>query len=187
MCAGDARNPGAARRALRAIGFDALRAIVCIGSFDPRAAPWPCVSFAVIARLLPRLIAGRHVARRSIILPGRAITVVIIAGIVAVVIAVEAVLVIVVVPAEALLLLLLPSAIIRQHTEIMIGELQIIFRIHPIARQLRIAGQVAIFFQQLRSIATRAIINSVTGIPGATIITAAAIWRGLFRPRRRPA
>lgn len=48
---------------------------------------------------------------------------------------------------EAALLLFLAKAIVGQHTEIVIGELQIIFRVNPVAHKLRIARKVTVFFE----------------------------------------
>jgi hypothetical protein len=48
---------------------------------------------------------------------------------------------------EAALLLFLTKAVVGQHTEIVIGELQIIFRVHPVARKLRVARKVTVLFE----------------------------------------
>ena len=58
----------------------------------------------------------------------------------------------------------LPLAIIAQHPEIMFGILQIIFCGHPIASLLRIAGQGAVFFQQLGGVAALAVVQPVAVI-----------------------
>ena len=71
------------------------------------------------------------------------------------------------------LLLFLAGAIVGQDAEIMVRELQIIFRVHPIAHHLRIARHVPIFLEQLGSIATGAIVDPVAGITIATILATA--------------
>jgi hypothetical protein len=55
-----------------------------------------------------------------------------------------------------------------QHAEIMIGELQIIFGVDAIPLHLRIAGERFVFFQQLRGIATGAVVDPVAIILAAT-------------------
>ena len=57
----------------------------------------------------------------------------------------------------------------------MVGELEIIFGHHPIARQLRIARHVAIFFEQLGGVAACAAIDAVGLIAPATTLRALAI------------
>ncbi|MGF7169618.1 hypothetical protein FHS91_001287 [Sphingobium xanthum] len=64
----------------------------------------------------------------------------------------------------------------------MVGELEIIFGVHPIARHLRITREVAIFFEQLRRIAAGAVVDPVAGISIAAIATTAAILAGVIVP-----
>lgn len=64
----------------------------------------------------------------------------------------------------------------------MVGELEIIFGVHPIARHLRIAREVAIFFEKLSGIAACAIVDPVAGISIAAIATTAAILTGVIVP-----
>jgi hypothetical protein len=64
----------------------------------------------------------------------------------------------------------------------MVGELEIIFSVHPIARHLRITREVAIFFEQLRRIAAGAVVDPVAGISIAAIATTAAILAGVIVP-----
>ncbi len=73
--------------------------------------------------------------------------------------------------AEALLLLLLPGAVVGQDAEIMVGKLQIIFRIHPIARHLGVARHIPVFFKKLGRIAARAVVNPVAIVATAPIAT----------------
>lgn len=76
--------------------------------------------------------------------------------------------------AEALLLLLLPGAVVRKDAEIMIGELQIIFRIHPIARHLGIARHILVFLKKLGCIATRAVVDPVAVVAATPVTTIGA-------------
>jgi len=83
---------------------------------------------------------------------------------------------------ETLLLLLLTGAVVGQNAEIMIGKLQIIFRIHPIPGHLRVASHILVFFKKLGRIAAGAIVDTVAIIAtapvatiGTTIIVPAAI------------
>ncbi len=62
---------------------------------------------------------------------------------------------------------------IGDHAEIVIGELQEIFGLHAIIVQLRFLRQLAVFFQQLRGIATRAAVNPVALIAAVTAASAA--------------
>lgn len=64
----------------------------------------------------------------------------------------------------------LTGAVIGQHAEIMVGKLQIIFRVYPVAGQLRIARHVAVFFQQLGGIATRAVIDTIAVVTAAAVL-----------------
>src|SRR3546814_14496905 len=52
-------------------------------------------------------------------------------------------------------LFLLPGAEVAHDAEIMVGELQIIFGLDPVARKLRVARKVAIFFAHLGAVAAR--------------------------------
>ena len=57
----------------------------------------------------------------------------------------------------------------------MVGELEIIFGHHPIARQLRIARHVAIFFEQLGGITARPAIDPVGLIAPAIALRALVV------------
>jgi len=58
-------------------------------------------------------------------------------------------------------LLLEARAGLAQHPEIVIGELEIIFGVDPIALHLGVARQILVFLQQLRRIAARAIVDAI--------------------------
>jgi len=81
------------------------------------------------------------------------------------------IIIIVVGTAVALLLLLLPGAIVGQDAEIMIGELQIIFRVHPVTGHLGVPRHVLVFFKKLGRIATRAIVYPVAAVAAAPVAT----------------
>jgi hypothetical protein len=70
---------------------------------------------------------------------------------------------------------LVAGAGFAQHTEIMVGELEIIFGQHPIARLLRIARQRLVFLEQLRRVAARTVVDPVATFGPATTTTAAAV------------
>src|SRR5690606_34788933 len=53
-------------------------------------------------------------------------------------------------------------AAIGDHTEVVIGELQVVFGLHPIAVQRRIVRQLPVFFEKLRRIAARAAVDPIT-------------------------
>jgi hypothetical protein len=93
------------------------------------------------------------------------------------VVAVELILVAVELVALAALLRVLfleARARLGQHAEIVIGELKIIFGVHPVARQLRVASQILVFLKQLRGIATRAIVDAVALVGIAATLLALA-------------
>jgi hypothetical protein len=46
----------------------------------------------------------------------------------------------------------------------MVGELQIIFGVHPVAGTLCVGSQVFVFFEQLRRVAARAIVDAIAVI-----------------------
>lgn len=94
-----------------------------------------------------------------------------------------------VVAAEAALMLLLPCvlprAVVGDHTEIMIRELQIIFRVHPVSGELGVAGEVAVFLQKLGCVASRPVVDAIAVVAApvapvlATIVPAAVAAAGL--------
>ena len=51
---------------------------------------------------------------------------------------------------------------LAQHAEIMIRELQIVFSLHTVPGELRIAGHVLVFFEKLRGITAAALIAATT-------------------------
>lgn len=59
---------------------------------------------------------------------------------------------------------LLPGAIVVENAEIMVGELEVIFRVHSIALTLRITGEVLVLLEKLRRIAARAIVDAIAVI-----------------------
>jgi hypothetical protein len=75
---------------------------------------------------------------------------------------------------EALLLLLLTGAIVGQHAEIMVGKLEIIFGIHPVARHLRVAGHILVFLKKLGRVAARAVVDAVAIVTTTPIIAVGA-------------
>jgi hypothetical protein len=72
--------------------------------------------------------------------------------------------------AVALLLLLLAGAVVGEHAEIMIGKLQIIFGIDPVARHLGIARHILVFLKKLGRVAARAVVDAVTVVATAPIV-----------------
>jgi hypothetical protein len=66
--------------------------------------------------------------------------------------------------APLLRLIVGPAALIGEHTEIMVRELQIIFGVDTIARHLRVARHILVFFQQLCRIAARAAVDPVAAV-----------------------
>ena len=69
----------------------------------------------------------------------------------------------------------LPAAVICQHAEIMVCELVIIFGLHAVAIQLCILCQLFIFFEHLRRIATRPVVDPVLMVITVTVVALCAI------------
>jgi hypothetical protein len=65
-----------------------------------------------------------------------------------------------------------PSLVVVEDAEIVIGELEIIFRIYAIALHLRIASKVPVLLQQLRGIATCATVDAIAVIGTARVTPA---------------
>ena len=86
----------------------------------------------------------------------------------------------IVLPAFALraaALFFLALALIGNHPEIVIGKLQVVFRLNPIAIEMGVLGQLAVFLQQLRRIAAGPAVDPVellAATAAVLAITAAA-------------
>jgi hypothetical protein len=65
-------------------------------------------------------------------------------------------------------LILEPRAGFAQHTEIVIRELEIIFGLHTVAGELRIAGHVLVLLEQLRGIAPAALFAATAATAAST-------------------
>ena len=87
-------------------------------------------------------------------------------------VALDVVLVIVAARPALGLLLLEARAAVLEHTEVMVGVLEIIFGLDTVAGKLGVTSQALVFFEQLGGIAALAIITGVaTGIAGHTLRT----------------
>lgn len=69
----------------------------------------------------------------------------------------------------------LPAAVIGQYAEIMVCELVIIFGLHAVAIQLGILRQLFVFFEHLRRIATRPVVDPVLMVITVTVVALCAI------------
>src|SRR3546814_6259758 len=87
-------------------------------------------------------------------------------------IAIKAIVVAITTPA---LLLFLAGAIVRKHAEIMVGELEVIFRIDKITFRLRVTCQVLVLFKKLGSVAARTVIDAITRISAPAITLRARV------------
>ncbi len=84
--------------------------------------------------------------------------------------------------AALLRLILEPAALVAQHPEIMVGELEIIFGVHPVALTLRIRREILVLLVELVRIATGTVIDTIAVVGttltaltrAATIVAAAA-------------
>jgi len=68
------------------------------------------------------------------------------------------------VPAVLLVLILEPRPTLAQHSEIMVRELEIIFGLDPVARELSVARHALIFLEQLSGIAALPIVLPISGL-----------------------
>jgi hypothetical protein len=64
----------------------------------------------------------------------------------------------------------LTAAEIGEHTEIMVGKLQIIFRLHTITVQLGVLRQLFIFFEHLGSVSASTIVDAILVIVAITVV-----------------
>lgn len=72
--------------------------------------------------------------------------------------------------ADALLLLFLTGSVVGEHAEIMIGKLQIIFGVDPVARHLGITRHILVFLKKLGRVAAGAVVDAVTVVATAPIV-----------------
>jgi hypothetical protein len=142
--------------ALRAIF--ALLAIVALG---------PVVALVAIGALLSVVALGPIIALRAVValraviaLAAIVVVIVAFAGIELIVVAV----VVVHVVAAARPLLVEARLAFAEHAEIMVRILQIIFGLDAVARKLRVARHALVLFEQLRRIATLAIVLAIAGL-----------------------
>jgi hypothetical protein len=177
------------RRALgywsRRGGLDSFRLLGCFGKSRAVTARAVAAIAAVaivliVARLIPAAFA--FIAPLKLLLRLRLFCAIIVARIIRRIEIIAFIIEIVVRTAEALLLLLLPGAVVGKDAEIMIGELQIIFRVHPVAGHLGVAGHILVFFKKLGRVAACTVVNPVTAVAtapvttvGATVVVPAAI------------
>jgi hypothetical protein len=61
----------------------------------------------------------------------------------------------------AIALLFLTDALVGEHAEIVIGELEVIFLLHAVAIEVRVVRQLAVLLEQLRRIPTRPAVDPV--------------------------
>jgi hypothetical protein len=69
----------------------------------------------------------------------------------------------------------LPTAVIGEHTEIMVGKLVVIFGLYTITIELRVLRQFLVLFQHLGCVAACAIVDAVLVIVTVTIVVLRAI------------
>lgn len=133
----------------------------------------PLIPVAPVAVVPALAIVARFVTAALEILPaiGGLIGANVLAAFIARVEIVEIIVEALIAGAEALLLLLLPGAVVGKDAEIMVGKLQIIFRIHPIARHLGVARHIPVFFKKLGRIAACAVVDPVAIVATAPIAT----------------
>jgi hypothetical protein len=142
-------------------------ALVALALIAGRAIILALFALALIAR---GTIILALVARRAVILRlrvGAEIVIAVEAGVEIVTILVE---IAFFTGAVALLLLLLTGTVVGEYAEIMIGKLQIIFGIDPVARHLGIARHILVFLKKLGRVAACAVVDAVTVVATAPIV-----------------
>ena len=109
-----------------------------------------------------------------LIIAATALATVVLATVVTVlVVAIVALLVVLAVLVALRARLFLASLVVGNHTEIVVGELQVICGLNTVAIMLSVLSKLLIFIQQLRRIAARPAVNPVERV-SATLITIAA-------------
>lgn len=153
------------------------RPIICVGVDWPLATTAiPAVLVIAIVPLIPLLIARLFTAaitfERTFAL--RLFGTAFLAGIFRRVEIVTVIIEIFIGTAETLLRLLffLSGAIVGQNAEIVIRELQIIFRVHPITDHLSVARHILVFFKKLGRVTAGAVVDTIAAV--ATTPVAAA-------------
>jgi hypothetical protein len=68
-----------------------------------------------------------------------------------------------------------PRTAFGQHAEIMVGELKVIFGEHAVAWLLRVTRKCFIFFEQLRRVSTRTIVDAVAHFGPSVLLTLAIL------------
>jgi hypothetical protein len=71
-------------------------------------------------------------------------------------------------------LLFLARTVVGEDTDIVIGELEVIFHIHPVAGKLRIARHVPVLFEKLGSVATCAAVDPIAVVAASPVLTVGA-------------
>jgi len=140
-------------------------AILALGAIFPLGAILACLAIVTLRSLFTLRAA---VALRTIL----TLRTILALGALAVVLTVELELLALIFRVEvaALTLILFDARlVVVEDAEIMIGKLEIIFRIHPIALHLRVASKVPVLLQQLRGIATCATVDAIAVIRTARV------------------
>jgi hypothetical protein len=94
--------------------------------------------------------------------------------------------------ALGLAVVLEPAALVGDHAEIMIRELEVIFGVDPVALALRLTGEILVLLEQLVRVAARATVDTIavvgstlatlTGTVIATIVTATTATAAVLLP-----
>jgi hypothetical protein len=125
-------------------------------------APWPTAAIAAALSSFRTILAfGPLSAFRTLLLPILSPTIV--GGGVDILVAVLLLFQIIIALA-ARILLFEAGAALAQHAKIMVGELEVIFGLDPIASKLGIARHALVFFKQLRRIAALAVVLAIAGL-----------------------
>jgi hypothetical protein len=168
---------------IRAFVVPLLRAVVALESVIPVAAVAVVVAFAAIIpgfaiiTLTPVVPLGAaFFATIAIVIADFGLDALIFAGFnLAVIVAPVAAFTIVAAPFALRPAFFLAAAVVGEHAEIMVGKLVVIFGLHTVAVQLCILRQLFIFFEHLRRIAARTIIDAILVIITIAIVVLGAI------------
>ena len=162
-----------ALRTLISLGVGALRAFRTLGPVTVVAlrtfgALWSALHLILASRAILPILPVRPVRTLRAILPDWALLTLLDLHLVAV--AVE-IIVVVAIIVQRLALVVEPRTVFAEHAEVMIRILQIIFGLDPVASLLGVSRHVLVFLEQLRGIATAALVAAIAASPAAAADT----------------
>jgi hypothetical protein len=136
--------------ALPALG--PVRTLLALGTRRAVVAVVALTALEAVTAILPRLALGAGLLLAAVL----------------VALAVHHLVVAVIVVVVRRTLVLEPRAGLAQHPEIMVGELEVIFGLDPVASKLGVAGHVLVLLEKLRSVAANPLVTAVAAATAAS-------------------